>query len=70
MKSIALFATAALIAAPLSAQPIGPAGEVAAQEKRTERVAQQLWDWAELGYLETRSSGLLQDELQQAGFMV
>lgn len=70
MKSIALFATAALIAAPLSAQTADPAAEVAAQEDRTERVAQQLWDWAELGYLETRSSGLLQDELQREGFTV
>ena len=34
------------------------------------RFAQQIWDFAELGYLETRSSGLLIDELEGAGFSI
>jgi aminobenzoyl-glutamate utilization protein B len=34
------------------------------------RVSRALWDYAELGYLETRSSELLQSELRAAGFTV
>ena len=33
-------------------------------------VAQQLWDWAEVGYLETQSSNLLQQQLENAGFEI
>ena len=33
-------------------------------------VSEQLWEWAELGYLETQSSGLLQTTLAEAGFEV
>ena len=33
-------------------------------------VAQQIWDWAEVGYLETQSSKLLQQQLVTAGFEV
>jgi aminobenzoyl-glutamate utilization protein B len=33
-------------------------------------IAQQIWEWAELGYLETESSGLLQHTLRDAGFEV
>ena len=29
-------------------------------------VAQQIWDWAEVGYLETQSSNLLQQQLAAA----
>ena len=71
MKTAVLLASAiALIASQASAQPSDPISEVAAQEDRTGRVAQQLWDWAELGYLESRSSALLQDELEGEGFSV
>ena len=34
------------------------------------RIAQQIWSLAELGYLEQKSSALLQSELTQAGFTV
>ena len=71
MNRIALFAAAsAMLAAPLAAQTADPLAEVDAQGDRTARVAQQIWDWSELGYLEARSSGLLQDELQSEGFKV
>ncbi|MCB2085462.1 MAG: amidohydrolase [Sphingomonadaceae bacterium] len=72
MKSVAILAATAALALPLAAhaQPVDPVAEVAAQEGRTERVAKQIWDWAELGYLETRSSGLLQNELEEEGFKV
>ena len=33
-------------------------------------VADQLWEWAELGYLEAQSSALLQDNLAAAGFEI
>lgn len=34
------------------------------------RVARQIWDFAELGYQESRSSALLQDVLRKAGFRI
>ena len=33
-------------------------------------IAQQIWDWAEVGYLEAQSSELLQSTLRDAGFTV
>lgn len=38
-------------------------------EKYTE-IAQAIWEWAELGYQETQSAGLLQKTLQEAGFSI
>ncbi|MBY6127200.1 amidohydrolase [Qipengyuania aquimaris] len=71
MRTTAFFASLAMASAmPLAAQTADPLAEVAAQEERTDRVAKQIWDWAELGYLENRSSGLLQDELTSEGFTV
>ncbi len=58
------------LATPLAAQNGDPVAAVEAQQDRTQRVAKQIWDWAELGYLESRSSGLLQDELTREGFTV
>jgi aminobenzoyl-glutamate utilization protein B len=37
---------------------------------RAERVALQIWDFAEVGYQETKSSALLQQQLRDAGFDV
>lgn len=71
MKSISrLLAVTALVAAPLAAQEADPVAQVTAQQERTERVARQLWDWAELGYLEQRSSGLMMEELAAEGFTI
>ena len=47
-----------------------PVAIVDAEAERTSRVAQQLWEFAELGYLETRSSGLMQAELEGEGFRI
>ncbi len=33
-------------------------------------MAQQIWEWAEVGYQETRSSQLLQQQLRKAGFTI
>ncbi|WFL78822.1 amidohydrolase [Altererythrobacter arenosus] len=61
----------ACAATPLLAQSVlDPVATVEAQHNRTTRVAQQLWDWAEVGYLETRSSALLQSELASEGFRI
>ncbi|WP_100260209.1 amidohydrolase [Qipengyuania seohaensis] len=71
MKKLALIPlVAACLSMPLAAQTADPVAEVEAQGDRTARVSQQIWDWAELGFLENRSSGLLQDELQSEGFKV
>lgn len=43
---------------------------VAAHADTLAAVAMQLWDWAELGYKEQRSSALLQRHLRDAGFRV
>lgn len=63
-------ALALACAAPATAQDFDAEAAVDAQYDRTARVARQIWDWAELGYQENRSSGLLQSELTQAGFTV
>lgn len=66
--------TALLVAgAPLAADDHAapdPVAVVEAEATRTARVAQQLWEFAELGYLETQSSGLMQAELEGEGFAV
>lgn len=36
----------------------------------TAKVARQIWEWAEVGYKEERSSALLQERLKAAGFKV
>ena len=68
--TVLLAATALTVAAPLAAQQADPIAAVEAERERTQRVAKQIWDLAELGYLETRSSGLLVDELQGEGFKI
>ncbi len=45
-------------------------GGVDARYDETASVARQLWEWAEVGYQEERSSGLLQSRLAAAGFSV
>ncbi|TMM48073.1 amidohydrolase [Qipengyuania marisflavi] len=72
IRAANIAALLALAPTTLAAQTADPASdllaEAAAQDDRTERVAKQIWDYAELGYLETQSSGLLQDELTKEGF--
>lgn len=69
-KTAFLLAVAALAAQPAFAQTFDAVEAVDAQYDRTERVARQLWEWAEVGYQETKSSGLLQSELEANGFTV
>lgn len=59
-----------LVAQPATAQNADPIAIAEAQADRTAEVAQKLWDWAELGYQEERSSRLLQDHLAENGFAI
>ena len=76
MKSLlrsVLFTIAALGA--LQAQAAGDPrqtlmADLEAQQPRLGTVALSLWDWAEVGYQEVKSSALLQDTLREAGFRV
>jgi len=68
---------AAALAAPVSAQLPKPAANTApmlatldAATPHYTQVAKQIWDWAEVGYMEVKSSALLQGELRAAGFTV
>ncbi|MCC7054921.1 MAG: amidohydrolase [Gemmatimonadaceae bacterium] len=72
-----LFAAGLLAAVPLAAQLPKPAAGTApmlatldAGTGHFATVAKQIWDWAEVGYMEVRSSALLQSELRTAGFRV
>jgi len=75
---VALAAAACMAAVPVASG--APPHETAARDvvwasidayaPRMARVAQEIWEHPELGYLETRASKLLQDELTAAGFKV
>lgn len=73
-----LLAATASLALTLGAVPLSadnhdgpdPVSVVEAEAGRTARVAQQLWEFAELGYLEERSTGLMQAELEAEGFRI
>ena len=78
---VAILATTALAALALSHTPLAadsaapmnvpdPIELVEAEKDRTARVAKALWDFAEVGYLETQSTGLLQEELAAEGFRI
>jgi len=78
MRSL-LFATAAVVllqAGAASAAPLTPkarAQMIASVDELAPTIgdtAQQIWGWAEMGYLEVRSSALLQSQLTKAGFKV
>jgi aminobenzoyl-glutamate utilization protein B len=43
---------------------------LAGRSARDAEMAKSIWDWAEVGYQETKSSALLQQELKAAGFQV
>jgi aminobenzoyl-glutamate utilization protein B len=43
---------------------------LAKRQARDAEMARSIWDWAEVGYQEVKSSALLQEELSKAGFKV
>lgn len=57
----------------IGAQP-SPEGELMlyleSQKNRFSDVAMQIWEWAEVGYQEEKSSALLQTELENEGFRI
>ena len=58
-------------AAPLTAADKAQlTGAVDAYAPKMNDTALKIWNFAELGYLETKSSALLQDQLKAAGFTV
>lgn len=67
-----------VLAVVLAAGPIGLAQDhkadvaatVDALRARAEATALQIWNYAEVGYQETRSSALLQEQLRSAGFSI
>ena len=72
-----LAAPVALFAHPAGAQPQPPASAhaqllllVDKDAAHWQQVSKQVWDFAELGYHETKSSNLLQEQLEAAGFKV
>ncbi|MFZ8886709.1 MAG: amidohydrolase, partial [Steroidobacteraceae bacterium] len=72
MKTPSRLLVLACLLAPLAATAERTAllAGIDADRDRTARVARSLWEWAEVGYQEVRSSGLLQDELRAEGFRV
>jgi aminobenzoyl-glutamate utilization protein B len=73
----AFVALGVLFATPARAQLPKPAANTApilamldAGAAHYAQVAKQIWDFAEVGYMETKSSALLQAELTEAGFRV
>lgn len=76
MPRFLLLACTALFAGQAIAAPLSPAhqgellGGVDQRSGALAKTAKSIWDYAEVGYQETRSSGLLQAELKKAGFSV
>ncbi|MFA9201399.1 MAG: amidohydrolase [Cypionkella sp.] len=66
----AALAAVLFAAAPAAAEAPDPIALVDARAADTARVARQIWEWAEVGYQEEKSSALLAAELQKAGFKV
>lgn len=71
-----LVAVILLLGAPAQADPLSEAERgavlagVDADYDTNSNVARKLWEWAELGYQEERSSGLLQETLAAEGFAI
>ena len=76
MRALAIVLFLALIAPArltLTAQGMDQNAVLASIDQKAQayaKVAMQIWSFAEVGYQETRSSALLQDQLKSAGFTV
>ncbi len=72
MKQSALCLALALVSASTLAAESGDGMRefLGRRAARDAEVAKTIWNWAEVGYQETKSSALLQQELTQAGFKV
>ena len=67
-----LFILGALSALPLCAQinKSEVLSQIDANKATYEQIALKIWDYAEIGYREVKSSGLLQEQLKKEGFSV
>ena len=66
-----LLLLASLLAQPVAAQPDQDVIRgINALAEEYAAIAQRIWDYAEVGYMETQSSELLQSTLRDAGFTV
>lgn len=76
LRSVALAGAASLALAGVAQAQVTDADKqqlLTAVEKGSPHMAQvahQIWEWAEVGYQETKSSALLQSELKASGFTV
>ncbi len=70
IRLAALSGAALFVAIPAAAASPDPVALVEARAADTTRVAQAIWNWAEVGYKEDKSSALLESELAKAGFKV
>ena len=72
MKSTVFCLIGTLLAAPALAAESGDGLRqfLAKRQARDAEVARSIWEFAEVGYQETRSSALLQQELTKAGFRI
>ena len=73
--SLSLFAAFFVFSTSASAQSTSDTSqsvlaEIDARYEETSAIAQQIWDWSELGYQEEKSSALLASELEAAGFSI
>lgn len=76
MKHLLLSALVLALPAPALAKEADDAhtaqalAAIDARYDETARVARQIWEWAEVGYQEERSSALLRERLQASGFTI
>jgi aminobenzoyl-glutamate utilization protein B len=70
MKPTACLAAACILLPAIAHADDGIRKFLAGREARDTEVAQSIWNWAEVGYQEVKSSALLQKELASAGFKV
>ena len=70
MKRLILSAAMAALPICANAQSDDVMSRIDGRYDQTADIAQQLWEWAEVGYQEERSSALLQETLRQEGFEI
>ena len=70
MKRLILSASLALLPSLATAQHEDVMTRIDARYDQTADIARKLWEWAEVGYQEERSSALLQDTLRAEGFSI
>ncbi|MBM3723934.1 MAG: amidohydrolase [Acidobacteria bacterium] len=70
MRPLLLLAATTLLAQAPDAVKPAILDRIDSQAAKFGQMSRQIWEWAEVGYQETRSSGLLRDELKAAGFRI